>query len=129
MPMVFVAIGFALLGVLLMGLSLPMSRGELPPNRAVGLRTAATLADPAVWYAANAAAGRDLFRLGAVISAAAVVLPVVLGPTATPVLLVGTVAGLLGVAIGGAMRASRLRARAERDGAPPDVAPKLPPAE
>lgn len=121
MPLVFVAIGFALLGILLMGLAHPISRGDLPPNRVVGLRTGDTLADPVVWYAANAAAGRDLFRLGAVISAAAVVLPLVLGRTATPVLLVGSVVGLLGVAIVGAVRASLLRAQAERDGAPPDV--------
>ena len=114
MPLIFVAIGFALLGILLMGVAQPMSRGELPPNRTVGLRTADTLADPAVWYAANAAAGRDLFRLGAVITGASVILPVVLGRTATPVLIVGAAAGLLGVAIASAVRASLLRARDSR---------------
>lgn len=123
MPLVFVAIGFALLGVLLMGLAQPMMRGELEPNRTVGLRTADTLADSGVWYAANAAAGRDLFRLGAVVSVAAVALPLLLGRAAMPILLVGAVAGLLGVAVAGSARAARLRAQAGAPGGDPPVPP------
>lgn len=123
MPLIFVAIGFALLGILLMGLAQPMARGELEPNRTVGLRTASTLADPAVWYAANAAAGRDLFRVGMGTSVAAVVLPIVLGRTATPILLVGVIVALLGVAIGGALRAESFRARAAREARASDPPP------
>ena len=124
MPLIFVAIGFALLGILLMGLAQPMARGDLEPNRTVGLRTSDTLADPAVWYAANAAAGRDLFRVGAATSVAAIVLPIVLGRTAIPVLLVGVIVALLGVAIVGVLRAESLRARAARE----PQAPNPPPA-
>jgi Na+/H+ antiporter NhaC len=114
MPTIFVAIGIAMLGLVLIGLSGPMRRGEIEPNHTVGLRTSDTLADPAVWYAANAASGRDLFRLGATLIAAAVVLPWVLGRAAVAVLTVLMLAGLLGIAVVGSLRAERLRAAVRR---------------
>ena len=42
----------------------PLWVGMVPPNRLYGLRTATTLADEAVWYAANRATGRDLVMVG-----------------------------------------------------------------
>ena len=125
MPLIFVAIGVALLGILLIGLADPLRRGEIEPNHTVGLRTADTLADPLadplanpqVWYAANAASGRDLFRFGVALVAAAVLLPWLLGRAAIPVLLVLVVGGLLAVAVLGSLRAARLRA-ARRPDAP-----------
>jgi hypothetical protein len=60
MPEVLTTILFAFVGLLFIGLAQPFIRGTVPPNRLSGLRVRATFADPAVWYAANAATGRDL---------------------------------------------------------------------
>ena len=48
---------FALLGI-------PLWVAMVGPNRFYGVRTARTLGDEAVWYAANRATGRDLVYLG-----------------------------------------------------------------
>jgi VIT1/CCC1 family predicted Fe2+/Mn2+ transporter len=117
------AIGIAMLGLVLIGLSGPMGRGEIEPNRTVGLRTADTLADPAVWYAANAASGRDLFRFGATLLAAAVLLSWVLGRAAVAALTVPVVAGLLALGVVGSLRAARLRAAASQPSARPSTPP------
>ncbi len=45
-------------------LGAPLWVGMVPPNRLYGLRTAETLADEAVWYAANRATGRDIVAVG-----------------------------------------------------------------
>ncbi|WP_414653573.1 SdpI family protein [Gemmatimonas sp.] len=87
-----------------------MRRGELPPDRTVGLRTSATLRAPAVWYAAHAASGRDFAYFGVVLLAAAPVLPWLLGRTALPVLLVLVVSGSLLVGGLAVVRASLLGA-------------------
>ena len=100
-----------------------MGRGEIEPNRTVGLRTADTLADPAVWYAANAASGRDLFRFGATLLAAAVLLSWVLGRAAVAALTVPVVAGLLALGVVGSLRAARLRAVANQPSARPSTPP------
>ena len=123
MPTIFVAIGIVMIGVVLIGFSGPMSRGEIEPNRTVGLRTTDTLADPAVWYAANAASGRDLFRFGATLIVAAVLLPWVLGRAAVAALTVLLLAGLLVMGVVGSLRAARLRAAARRPATPPPEPP------
>ena len=123
MPLILAAIMVALLGILLIGLAGPMRRGEIPPNRTVGLRTASTFSDPAVWYAANVASGRDFARFGAVLLAAAAVLPWLLGRTALPVFLVLVVGGLLLVGGIGAARASWLRTASNRSAPPPSAPP------
>lgn len=43
--------------LLFTGLSIPLILGRVPPNASYGFRTAATLADPALWYRANAVSG------------------------------------------------------------------------
>lgn len=65
---------FPLVGLLLMGLGWPMAARRVPPNRWYGLRVPATFANEKVWYEANAAAGRDMMILGAVIVVVALVL-------------------------------------------------------
>ena len=55
---------FALVGVLMIALALPMILRRVPPNGFYGLRVPATFKDEQVWYDANAAAGRDLLVLG-----------------------------------------------------------------
>ena len=53
-------------GLLCVGLGIPLLRRRVKPNRLYGLRTMATFADDWVWYEANAASGRDLIGLGVV---------------------------------------------------------------
>lgn len=45
-------------------ISLPLALGLVPPNRLYGLRTPASLASSASWYAANRAAGAAAVLLG-----------------------------------------------------------------
>lgn len=55
---------FALVGVLLIAVALPMLLRRVPPNAFYGLRVPATYKDEQVWYDANAASGRDTVLLG-----------------------------------------------------------------
>ncbi len=61
-------------GLLIAGLAVPLVAGRVPPNPWYGFRTPRTLRDPAVWYPANAYAGRWLLAAGIVISLAALAL-------------------------------------------------------
>lgn len=121
MPLVLVAPFVAMLGILFLGAAGPLRRREIPPNAAVGLRTSATLADPEIWYTANAATGRDLAYLGILLLAAAGLSPWFPGRVALPVLVVLVVGGLLTVATVGAARATRLRNSRARRPSPPTV--------
>lgn len=42
------------------GLAIPMWRGNVASNETYGVRTKRTLADPELWYRANAIVGRNL---------------------------------------------------------------------
>lgn len=53
-------------GLLMMGVAVPLIRRQVGPNNAYGLRIPATFADREVWFEANAKSGRDLFVLGLV---------------------------------------------------------------
>lgn len=55
---------FALVGVFLMFVGLPMMLRRIPPNGFFGLRVPATFKDTEVWYDANAASGRDMLLFG-----------------------------------------------------------------
>ncbi len=55
---------FAIVGVVLIALAIPMALRKVPPNPLYGLRVPATFRDDQVWYDANAAAGRDMMLLG-----------------------------------------------------------------
>jgi len=72
-------IRFAAIGVLLVGLSIPLIRRCVKRNRWYGFRTSRTLADDRIWYEANAYAGRLLLKLGIVFTVASIVLCFVLG--------------------------------------------------
>lgn len=61
-------------GLLMAAIALPLVLGKIPPNLWYGFRTPRTLRDPAVWYPANAYAGRWLFASGIAIALAAVAL-------------------------------------------------------
>ena len=55
---------YLLSGLLLVGLSVPLIRGRVPPNPLYGFRVRRTLEEPAVWYAANRYAAWRLLWLG-----------------------------------------------------------------
>jgi uncharacterized membrane protein len=86
---------FPALGILLMVLGWPMAARRIRPNRWYGLRVPATFSDDQVWYDANAVAGRDIMRLGAVIVVVAVGLPLV--ATLPEPVYTGICAAILGV--------------------------------
>lgn len=99
-------------GALFIALAVPLLRGRVKPNPTYGLRTPETLADPRVWYAANAYAARLGLRWGVAVIAAAVGLFLARLPehlyvlACTALLLVGAVS--MGV---GGMRYARKLAR------------------
>ena len=41
---------FALVGLMFVGLSIPLIQKRIPPNRFYGFRTAKSLSDPKIWY-------------------------------------------------------------------------------
>jgi len=65
---------FALIGLLFLGLSIPLILKQIPPNRFYGFRTPKTLSDPQIWYRANTFAGWALAIASVVIILAEVFL-------------------------------------------------------
>jgi uncharacterized membrane protein len=65
---------FVFVGLLFIGLAIPLIRRRVKPNKIYGLRVEATFADEWVWYEANAGHGRDLLYFGICLSAAALLL-------------------------------------------------------
>jgi len=61
-------------GLLIAALAVPLILGKIPPNPLYGFRTPRTLSDPAVWYPANAYAGRWLLGSGLSIAITAIAL-------------------------------------------------------
>ena len=59
---------FALVGLLFVGLSVPLIKGLVPPNHFYGFRTAKSLSNPKIWYEINRLSGADLFIAGALIT-------------------------------------------------------------
>jgi uncharacterized membrane protein len=59
---------FAGVGLLFIGLSVPLIQERVPPNSSYGFRTAKSLSDPKIWYAINRISGRDLLIAGALIT-------------------------------------------------------------
>ena len=64
MKLLFLAL-FSAVGLLFIGLAVPLIRRRVKPNQLYGIRVNATFADEWVWYEANARSGRDLAILGA----------------------------------------------------------------
>lgn len=117
MPPLALTALFAALALLLLWMAQPLIGRSVGPNGTFGLRTAATLADPAVWYEANARCGRDLQRLGALLLGGALVLPWTLGDVGGRVLVALLLGGLVIVLLRGQWNAHRLlRERLERLG-------------
>jgi uncharacterized membrane protein len=55
---------FSLVGVLYIGLGIPLVRGRVRPNSWYGCRTKKTLFDEKIWYAVNRVTGRSLSEAG-----------------------------------------------------------------
>jgi uncharacterized membrane protein len=113
-----IGVSLVLAGVsaLMMVVAVPLIRRRVAPNFAYGLRVPATFADEWVWYEANARTGRDLFVLGAILFALALLLPLLPVSPETFGLIWAAfcVAGAVGTGIVGWIRANRLlRARRE----------------
>lgn len=53
-----IAVSIFIVAALLVGLSIPLVQGKVPPNSTYGFRTSKTLADPSIWYEANRFSGR-----------------------------------------------------------------------
>jgi uncharacterized membrane protein len=66
---------FALVGLLFVGISIPLIQQRVPPNRFYGFRTKKTLSDPKIWYEANRISGHDLLVAGALITITSIVMP------------------------------------------------------
>jgi len=63
---------FCLVGLLLVGLSIPLVRRKIGPNNFYGLRIPDTLENEQVWYEANARSGREFCWLGVCIIVVAI---------------------------------------------------------
>ncbi|MDB5300481.1 MAG: hypothetical protein JWO87_2144 [Phycisphaerales bacterium] len=89
---------FVLEGLLFCAAGVPLALGRVGPNSIFGFRTAKTLSDPAIWYAANRSVGIDLIGVGVVVMIGALLVPHFTGgryvPTITAdgVIVVGAVA-------------------------------------
>ncbi|HEU4510246.1 MAG TPA: SdpI family protein [Pyrinomonadaceae bacterium] len=68
------SLSFGLIGLLFIGLSIPLMQGRVPPNRFYGFRTRKTLSDPKIWYEVNRISGNDLFLGGAVITISSIIM-------------------------------------------------------
>ena len=99
---------FVAVGLLFIGLAIPLIRRRIKPNKTYGLRLPATFADEWVWYEANARTGRDLIYGGLCqLTAAVLLLPV---PFIAYVLINAAVilASTLWMVVAGTSRAERL---------------------
>lgn len=77
--MLWLILLYVLLGLLMMGISLPMITKSIKPNPWYGFRTPKTLSDPAIWYPANAHSGVLLLIAGAINTVAALALALIPG--------------------------------------------------
>jgi uncharacterized membrane protein len=59
-------------GLLFIGMSIPLIFEKVPSNRWYGFRTAKTFSSDRIWYAANQVAGYDLFWAGVAIAITAI---------------------------------------------------------
>jgi uncharacterized membrane protein len=66
---------FVCIGILCIGLSMPLIKGKVKPNRWYGFRLQVTLKDDRIWYPANRFGGKLLLAYGLAVLGAAVLLP------------------------------------------------------
>lgn len=70
---------YVCLGVLFLGISVPLIRRRVPPNQWYGFRVPKTLGSVNVWYPVNEYSGKQLYRTGLLMVLVAFVLALVPG--------------------------------------------------
>jgi len=70
---------FGAVGVLYIGIGIPLLLGRVRPNSWYGSRTRKTLSDDRIWYAVNRVTGRAMMVTGIAVIAAAVVVFLIQG--------------------------------------------------
>ena len=100
--MTFILLMHVSAGLLTACLAVPLMRRKVAPNALYGFRVRRTLEDPAIWFDANAFAGRCLFGSGIKTALACLALyctpaidPVVYAVACPTILLVGLAVGLV----------------------------------
>jgi uncharacterized membrane protein len=61
-------------GLVLIGISVPLILRKVPPNSFYGCRTRKTLSDPKIWYEANQISGKDFCTSGAIVLVASLLM-------------------------------------------------------
>lgn len=92
---------FALVGLLFIGLSIPLVLGKVPPNSLYGCRTRKTFSDPKIWYEANRISGKGFLISGVLVLAASLAM-LVFGQGANPDHVVITLLSVLLLSVMGA---------------------------
>lgn len=90
---------FTAVGLLFIGLSIPLMLDRVPPNRFYGCRTARSLSDPKVWYAANRVFGKNFLISGILVFTASVMM-LAFGRAANPDYVVITLLSVLVLSLG-----------------------------
>lgn len=80
-PLTLLMLLFAGMGLLLVGISIPLIQRRIKPNFWYGFRTKRTLNDPTIWYEVNAYAGKRLLISGLTTTSAAIILYLIPGLT------------------------------------------------
>jgi hypothetical protein len=100
--MTFILLMHVSAGLLTASLAVPLMRRKVGPNALYGFRVRRTLEDPAIWYDANAFAGRCLFYVGIGTGLACLALygipavdPIAYAVACPTILLVGLAVGLV----------------------------------
>jgi uncharacterized membrane protein len=78
---------FAAVGVVFIGIGVPLLRRQVKPNFWYGCRTQKTLSDEKIWYAVNRVTGRDLIVAGILLLTSSLAVSI-LGRTLNPTLAV-----------------------------------------
>ena len=92
---------FAIVGLLFIGLSIPLVLRRVPPNSLYGCRTTKTLSDPKIWYEVNHVSGKDFLVSGLLIFTVSLV-TLVFGREANPNHVVITLLSVLLLSVAGA---------------------------
>jgi uncharacterized membrane protein len=73
-PKIILIITFLFVGLLEIGLSIPLIMEKVPPNYLYGFRTKKTISNKEIWYKANKYAGKDLLVMGLILSVGTLIL-------------------------------------------------------
>jgi uncharacterized membrane protein len=92
---------FAVVGLVLIGISIPLIMRKVPPNSFYGCRTRKTLSDPKIWYEANHISGID-FCIGGFVVFVSSLAMLILGQTVSTNHAVATLLIVVLLSVGGA---------------------------